>query len=104
MTRLLFGFVLLGAVIGCTNIQPAGPFAKSGGASGGGSKQDKDLAQSEPVVIPAQTPTPPKCLVQASDVTAENTDWSQQQLQAEFDFDRKNMPSVPVTAEISHVK
>jgi hypothetical protein len=104
MTRLLFGFALLLTVIGCTNIQPAGPFAKPGSSTGSGSKQDKDTAMSDPVVIPAQTPTAPKCLVKSEDVNAYNTDKVQQQLQDEFDFDRKNMPSVPVTAEISHVK
>jgi hypothetical protein len=103
MSRLLFGLALIVAMVGCTNIQPVGPLAKQGGSKST-PKQDIDMAQSDPVVVPAPTPVTPKCLVRAEDVTADNTEFIQQQLQAEFEFDRKNMPTVPVTAEITHPK
>lgn len=102
MTRLLFGLALMVA-IGCTGIQPVGPLAKKGSSSGD-SKSDKDAGPPDPVVIPAPTPNPPKCLVHPEDVTEENVEFIRQQLLAEFEADRKTMPSVPVTVEVSEYK
>jgi hypothetical protein len=105
MIRLLFGIILATAMIGCTGIQPVGPLAKNGGSAGSAnSKLDKDLSPPDPVMIPAPTPTPPKCLVRPEDVNSTNTDFIQQQLKAELEADGKTMPSVPVTAEISEYK
>jgi hypothetical protein len=105
MIRFAFGLVLMTAVIGCTGIQPVGPFAKNFSSPGStDAKQEKDLTPPDPVMVPAPTPTPPKCLVKAEDVNADNAAFIQQQLKAEFDADQKSMPSVPVTVEISEYK
>jgi hypothetical protein len=105
MIRLFFGFSLLAAMVGCTGLQPVGPFAKNGGSPGAaGPKLDKDMSPPDPVVIPASTPTPPKCLVKPEDVNSSNATFIQQQLKAELESDEKNMPSVPVTAEVSEYK
>jgi hypothetical protein len=103
MTRLLFGFILL-AAIGCTGIQPAGPFAKNGMLPGGGSRSDKDAPPPDPVTIPAPKPTPPLTTVSADDVTADNAYLKAQQVSAEIDADRKSMPAAPVTVETSVYK
>ena len=103
MIRFLFGVALI-AAIGCTGIQPVGPFAKKGGSSSGDSKSDKDAPPPDPVVIPAPKPTPPMCLVKPEDVTAENADYIRQQLSAEIEADRKSQRSMPVTAEVSQYK
>jgi hypothetical protein len=86
------------AAVGCTGIHAVGPLA---GRTGGDGKADRDPGPPDPVVIPAPTPTPPKCLVRPEDVTTDNVDTIKRQLSAEFEFDRNNMPSVPVTAEVS---
>jgi hypothetical protein len=104
MTRFLFGVALMVA-IGCTEIQPVGPFAKKGGPPGSSdSKSDKDALSPDPVVIPAPKPTPPMCLVHPEDVTAENPEVIKQQLLAEYEADRKSMRTMPVTAEVSQYK
>lgn len=98
MIRLICGIALMSA-IGCTGIQAVGPMANRSG--GGDAKSYGDQGPPDPVVIPATPPTPPKCLVRPEDVTASNVNLIKQQLAAEFEFDRNNMPSVPVTAEVS---
>jgi hypothetical protein len=105
MIRLLFGFILMAAVVGCTGFQAVGPLAKNGGSSSTTNpKLDKDMSPPDPVMIPAPTPTPPKCLVKPEDVNGENAAFIQQQLKAELEADGKSMPSVPVTAEVSEYK
>jgi hypothetical protein len=105
MSRLFFGLILMAAVVGCTGIQPVGPFAKSSSTSGSTNpKLDKDGTPPDPVMIPAPTPTPPKCLVHPEDVNSNNAAFIQQQLKTEIEADGKNMPSVPVTAEVSEYK
>jgi hypothetical protein len=101
MNKLLLAMILMTAAIGCTSIQAVGPLAKPNGK---GDKADKDLGPPDPVVIPAQTPVAPKCLVRPEDVTAENVDLIKQRLKEEYEFDKKNMPSVPVTVEVSQIK
>jgi hypothetical protein len=103
MIRLLFGLFLMTAVIGCTNIQAVGPLAKGSNGTAN-SKMPQDLSPPDPVMVPAPTPTPPKCNVRPEDVNSDNATLMQQQLKAELEVDRKNMPSVPVTAEISEYK
>ena len=103
MTRFLLGLFLVATVIGCTNIQAVGPLAKgSNGAMN--SKSPQDLSPPDPVMVPATTPAPPKCNVRPEDVNSDNAALIQQQLKAELEDDRKNMPSVPVTAEITEYK
>jgi hypothetical protein len=105
MRKALLGLMLMAAAVGCTGIYSVGPLAKSGGGGRGDQKTAKDLDQvPDPVTIPAPTPTPPKCNVQPEDVTAGNTDAIMDKLRDEFDFDRKNMPSVPTTVEVSHIR
>jgi len=65
---------------------------------------DKDMSPPDPVMIPAPTPAAPKCLIRPEDVNSDNADYIQKQLKAELESDRKNMPSVPVTAEVSEYK
>jgi len=104
MIRFFFGLLLMATVVGCTNIQSVGPFAKpSGPLSSANPKLDKELTPPDPVMVPAPTPTPPKCLVHAEDVNWNNAALIQQQLKEELESDRKNMPSVPVTAEVSEL-
>jgi len=103
MTRILFGFVLT-AAMGCTGIQAVGPLAKSSDSNGGLTSKDKSTPPPEPIVIPAPTPAPPKCLVRPEDVTADNVDIIKQNLSAELEADRKNIPSVPVTVEVTQYK
>jgi hypothetical protein len=100
MIRSLFGLFLAVTVIGCTNIQAVGPFAKGSMAS----KMTKDVGPPDPVMVPAPTPTPPKCIVRPEDVNTDSAASVQQQLKAELEADQKNMPSVPVTAEISEIR
>jgi hypothetical protein len=100
MIRFFFGVALMVA-IGCTGIQPVGPLAKKGASPGGDSKSEADAAAPDPVVIPAPKPTPPMCLIRPMDVTAENAEWSKQQLLAELEADRKSMRAMPVTVEVS---
>ena len=102
MNKLLLATILMIAAVGCTNIQAVGPLAKSG--SGGKGNPKEDLSPPDPVVIPAPTPVAPKCLVRPEDVTAENVDLIQQRLKEEIEFDKKNMPTVPVTVEVSQLK
>jgi hypothetical protein len=102
MTRLLFGLTLAAAV-GCTGFQAVGPITARQGKGGG--KPDPTLdGPAEPVVIPAATPPLPKCIVHPEDVTEENVDVIRQKLLSELEADRKNMPAVPQTAEISRYK
>ena len=74
MTRLIYGLALA-AAIGCTGIQPVGPMAGKKGMT-----PDPKAEPPDPVTIPAPTPPPPKCIVHADDVTAENADTIKKQL------------------------
>lgn len=104
MMRFSCGLLLMVAVIGCSGIQPVGPLAKNGGSSSANPKLNADGTPPDPVIIPSPTPTPPKCLVRPEEVNADNAAQIQQQLKAELEADRKTMPSVPVTAEVSEYK
>ena len=63
MKKLLLGMVFLGGV-GCMNIQPVGPLAKSMGSP---KPKPKALDPNEPIVVAAPKPVPPASLVSPGD-------------------------------------
>jgi hypothetical protein len=106
MTRLILGVILTAAIVGCTGIQPVGPFAKMGNgpAAKGGKAKDMDRdAPNEPVTTPAPKPTPPMNLVDPGDVS-DNPYAAAQRLMREYEGDQKTMPALSKTAEISRIK
>lgn len=109
MTRLLLALAL-GAVIGCTGIQPVGPFANKGvkapaGKAGTGKDKDKDKDDAPgPVTVPAVKPTPPLNTVGPEDVSPDNPYVALQKVQQELEADRQRIGPPPKTAEISRYK
>jgi hypothetical protein len=105
MTRILAALTLSIAV-GCTNVQPIGPFAdRMRGSPAGRGKPAKDSdGPPAPVTVPAVKPTPPLNIIYPDEVTPENIQASIQKLKNELETDRKNIPAAPVTAEVSRYK
>ncbi|MBA4190858.1 MAG: hypothetical protein C0467_22960 [Planctomycetaceae bacterium] len=105
MTRLLL-VLALGTLVGCTNIYPAGPLAKSGfGPKMGKDKGDKEKEEPpEPVTVPAVKPTPPLNTTGPEDVTPEDPNFAIRKLQQELEADKKTIPTAPKTAEVSRYK
>jgi hypothetical protein len=105
MTRIICG-ICLAAAIGCTNVQPIGPFANNMGGSpkakGKEAKNKDDLPA--PVTVPAVKPTPPMNLIYPDEVSPENPQAAVQKLRNELESDGKNIPSPPMTAEVSRYK
>lgn len=104
MTRLLLA-LSLGVAIGCTGIQPAGPFAGPGaGKTGPGKGKDKDRNEPpEPVTVPAPKPTPPLNTTGPEDVDAADPYHTVSKLQRELEADRQTIPSTPTTVQISRI-
>jgi hypothetical protein len=108
MTRLILG-LLLSSAIGCSGMQPVGPFADKLGSSPikpkgkPGKDTDKD-APPPPVTVPAVKPTPPLNLIYPDEVLPENPQEAVYRLMSELEADRKSMPAPPRTAEVSHYK
>jgi hypothetical protein len=103
MTRTLCG-LCLAAAIGCTSVQPIGPFAnKMGGSPKAKEAKDKDNPPL-PVSVPAVKPTPPMNLIYPDEVSPENPQAAIQKLKNELETDGKNIPSPPLTAEVSRYK
>jgi hypothetical protein len=102
--RFILG-IGLATAIGCTSVQPAGPFANKMGSSPAKSKPAKDKdSPLPPVTVPAVKPTPPLNLIYPDEVSAENPQASIQKLRNELETDGKNIPSPPMTAEVSRYK
>jgi hypothetical protein len=105
MTRIILG-ICLAAAMGCTGVQPVGPFAnKMGSLSGPKGKAAKETdSPPPPVTIPAVKPTPPMNLIYPDEVSPENPQASIQKLKNELESDQKNIPTAPRTAEVSRYK
>jgi hypothetical protein len=104
MKKLLLTLAL-GTALGCTGIRPAGPFAKPPSASGSGKAKERDNDTTpEPVTIPAVKPTPPLNTTGPEDVNPDDPYSAAQKLMNELEADRKTVPNVPKTAEISRYK
>jgi hypothetical protein len=74
------------------------------GVPKGGSPVVGQDAPPDPVTVPAPRPTPPALLITPGEVTAENPTAAAQKLMSEFEYDRKTIPEVPRTAEVSVYK
>lgn len=103
MRSLLFGVVLLSGV-GCMNMHPVGPLAKSMGTPKGDSPaaakaKEKDV----PTVVAAQRPAPPAELITPDRVSADPAGAAQRVL-SEIEADRKTIPGGGRTAEISVIR
>jgi hypothetical protein len=105
MSRLLAASLLTIAV-GCTNVQPIGPFAdRMGGSPASRGKPGKEPdGPPPPVTVPAVKPTPPLNIIYPDEVSSENIQASVQKLRNELETDRKNIPAAPLTAEVSRYK
>ena len=105
MTRFILG-IGLALAIGCTSVQPVGPFAnKMGGTSGMKTKTAKDTdSPPPPVTVPAVKPTPPLNLIYPEEVSIENPQATIQKLKNELETDGKNITAPPMTAEVSRYK
>ena len=105
MTRAILGIGLMFA-IGCTSVQPIGPFAnRMGGTSKASGKMAKDKeGPPSPVTVPAVKPTPPMNTIYPDEVSPENPQASIQKLKNELESDQKNIPAAPITAEVSRYK
>lgn len=100
----LFPALLLGALIGCTGIQPVGPMSKMGGPPGRkGADKDKD-APPDPVAVPAPKPTPPLNTTGPEDVNPDDPYQAVSKLQHELEADRKTIPMTPTTVQVSRVR
>ena len=100
MKLFLAGMLVFGSV-GCMNLQPVGPLApKRPPAKEKADERDPD----DPVTVPAPKPVPPAILIEPEQVNSDNVESAAQKLANEFDYDRKTMPSVPKTAEISRIR
>ena len=105
MTRFILG-IGLAMAIGCTSVQPVGPFAnKMGGSTEAKTKAGKDKDNPPPpVTVPAVKPTPPLNLIYPDEVSSENPQASILKLKNELETDGKNITAPPMTAEVSRYK
>jgi hypothetical protein len=101
MRTLLFGLILFGGV-GCLNMQPVGPLTK-GKKPMPAADKDPD-ARPEPVTVAAKRPVPPAVLITPGEVTTESVTSDMQKIKNELEYDQKNTPPPPKTAEISHIR
>lgn len=101
--------LLVMAVVGCKGVEPVGPlkgmWATDPPKSSKSAKEKdaKDMPP-KPVTVPAVKPTPPLSYVYPDEVSLENPLESVQKLKSELDAEGKNIPSPPVTAEVSYIK
>jgi hypothetical protein len=102
MIRIILGLGLLFA-IGCKGVEAVGPFANKMQPAKGNSKKEND-SPSPPVTVPAVKPTPPMNLIYPDEVSPENPQASIQKLKNELESDQKNIPTPPLTAEVSRYK
>ena len=102
MTRVILG-IGLALVIGCKGVEPVGPFANKMNGLKKASAKEKE-GPPPPVTVPAAKPTPPLNLIYPDEVSPENPQASIQRLRNELEADQKNIPSPPMTAEVSRYK
>jgi hypothetical protein len=102
MTRLLLALALAVGLVGCTSLEPAGPFAKKGVKSSQGKELESNLPP-QPVTVPPVKPTPPVNWVDPSDVALDPYAASEK-LAGELEADQKTIPTPSRTAEISVIK
>lgn len=98
------------AIVGCKGVEPVGPLAglwdaKSSRppAKTAKEKSEKD-APPKPITVPAVKPTPPLNFIYPDEVLPDNPQESVQKLKNELEAESKNIPTPPVTAEVSHYK
>lgn len=90
------------AAVGCVQMTPIGPLAKSTGVPKG-----KPLPADDPDEVagpPAPRPTPPAMFIVPAEVTPENSAAAADKLMAEIESDWKSTPPPPRTAEVSVIK
>ncbi|MBX9578830.1 MAG: hypothetical protein K2X87_00855 [Gemmataceae bacterium] len=92
MKTTLLGLTLAAAV-GCVQMQPVGPLAKSIGTPKGPAPAAAADDPADPVTVPAPRPTAPALFVVPAEVSADNPAAAAQKLMAEFESDRKSTPA-----------
>jgi hypothetical protein len=103
MTRIILATILAAGLVGCTSIEPVGPFAKKTGGKSSKSKEPEPDLPPQPVTVPAVKPTPPVNWVDPSDVALDPYSASEK-LAGELEADQKTIPTPSRTAEISVIK
>jgi len=102
MMRIILGLGLVFAV-GCKGVEAVGPLANRMQNAKGKPTKEND-SPPPPVTVPAVKPTPPMNLIYPDEVSAENPQASIQKLKNELESDQKNIPTPPLTAEVSRYK
>lgn len=101
MRTLLLALPLI-AGLGCTNMQPIGPLAKSKPPAKGAAA-DPDIPP-PPSESTARKPVPPAMLIVPGEVNTDNASAAAQKLANEFEYDWKTLPPPSKTAEVSRIK
>ena len=108
MTRLLL-LAVSAAAVGCTSVQPTGPFANhmTGGKAAASTKDappaDEKADEPGPTAAAAR-PVPPAILITPGEVVGDNPTAAATKLGNEIEYDLKNTPPAPKTPIISRYK
>src|SRR5207248_1413622 len=98
---LALAFAGMVGIVGCSGLQPVGPFAKQQPLT----KQGQPLpGTQDAVTVPAVRPTPPAFFVDPGDVNANTVNASIEAFNAELSADTKSIPTGPVTVETSVIR
>lgn len=99
MKKLLLALPLI-AGLGCTNMQPIGPLAKSKPPA---AQPDADIPP-PPSESTVRKPAPPTVLIVPGEVNSDNASAAAQKLANEFEYDWNSLPPPPKTAEVSRIR